>query len=45
MEKLEGLWIDAEESTLNSEQLDYFDLNQRILIKQMNEFVEVLEKL
>lgn len=45
MEKLEGLWIDDGTSISNSERLTPFDLNQRLLIKQMNELVNVLNKL
>ena len=45
MEKLKDLWIDAEESTLDSEQLAPFDLNQIFLVKQMNQLAKVLGKL
>lgn len=45
MEKLEGLWMNDETLTSDSKQLDYFKLNQIILIKQMNELVRVLDKL
>ena len=45
MKRLEDLWIDDGTSISDSERLLYFDLNQRILIEQMNELVEVLIKL
>ena len=45
MEKLKDSWIDAEESTLDSEQLDPLYLNQIFLVRQMSELAEVLGKL
>ena len=45
MKKLEDSWIDAEESTLDSGQLDPLYLNQIFLVRQVSELAAVLSKL
>ena len=45
MEKLKDSWIDAEELTLDSEQLAPLYLNQIFLVRQMNQLAAVLSKL